>query len=237
MIYQLIIRALVRWFGCMMHEWNNRLIKKRPLKNLWWVHVRLGSSDISFESWLPNSNFFKLTLTTVLGSSTVVKFIQDLALSPVIRACHNEYALYTLRNLHFCHQKCIHWDLFCTHYLSIAYLSVMGDGSVLCRSSWWFLPFFSPVKAFLGEFFLIWVKGLSTEAVVCCADCKATWGELWFVILDYKNKLDLTWLSTGSSCNHNGTEKYDFHCNGLPFSSSFQRIASLHTTMLKKCLT
>ncbi len=41
-------------------------------------------------------------------------------------------------------------------------------------------------------FFLIRVEGLQTEGVICCTDCKAPWGKLWFVILGYINKIDLT---------------------------------------------
>ncbi len=49
-----------------------------------------------------------------------------------------------------------------------------------------------PVKGlFLGG-----VEGLRTEGVVCCTDCKAPWGKLWFVMLGdvNKNGLDLTSL-------------------------------------------
>ncbi len=45
------------------------------------------------------------------------------------------------------------------------------------------------------SFFLIRVKGLRTEGVVSCTDCKTPWGKLWFVITGYINKTDLTWLT------------------------------------------
>ncbi len=46
----------------------------------------------------------------------------------------------------------------------------------------------------LGFCFPAWSKGLRTEGVVCCADCKAPWRKLWFVILGSINKIDLTWI-------------------------------------------
>ncbi len=110
-----------------------------------------------------------------------------------------------ISSLHFSLQStsllsnCIHCDfvfnLSCALLKTTACLSVLGERSLLCSSSWWFLPFFSPLKFFLREFFLIWVEGLRTEGVVCYTDCKAPWGKLWFVILGYTNKngLDLTW--------------------------------------------
>ncbi len=51
-----------------------------------------------------------------------------------------------------------------------------------------------PPGSFLGEFFLNRFEGVRTEGVVCCTDCKAPWGKLWFVILGYINKIDLTVL-------------------------------------------
>ncbi len=75
--------------------------------------------------------------------------------------------------------------VFCT--LDIYCMSVW-EGSLLCCSSSWFLPFFSLLKGFFGEFFLIRVEALRTEGVICCTDCKAPWGKLWFVILGYRNK-------------------------------------------------
>ncbi len=39
--------------------------------------------------------------------------------------------------------------LFSAHSTSIAYLSILGEGSLLCCASWWFLPF----KGFYGGVF------------------------------------------------------------------------------------
>ncbi len=48
-----------------------------------------------------------------------------------------------------------------------------------------------------SEVFLLRVRGLRTEGVVCCTDCKAPWGKLGFVILGCINKM--TWLHCLSS--------------------------------------
>ncbi len=84
------------------------------------------------------------------------------------------------------------------HYTTLCCKIIKGEGSsgrgipplllFLMVSS-----IFLPVKGFLGEFFLIRINGLRTEGVVHCTDCTATCDKLWFVILGYINKIDLTW--------------------------------------------
>ncbi len=65
---------------------------------------------------------------------------------------------------------------------------VLGEGSLLCCSSWGFLHFF-PVEGFFF-FPLFQIKGLRTEGVVCYKDCKGKFG-----ILGYINETDMTWLT------------------------------------------
>ncbi len=102
-------------------------------------------------------------------------------------------------NIHFCHQNCIHCDfvgdLFCA--LDIYCTSVSPPPP---------LPEVSPttprplLTGFLGEFFLIRFEGLMTEVAVCCADRKAPWGKVWFVILVYINKKWLDTMKTSFNC-------------------------------------
>ncbi len=82
------------------------------------------------------------------------------------------------------------WSIHMTY---IACLSILGEGSLLCCSSWGFLHI-SPLK---GEFFLLRIKAVRIEGVVCCTDCEAPEAHLWFVILGY---IKLTWLDYLSKC-------------------------------------
>ncbi len=84
-------------------------------------------------------------------------------------------------------------DLFCTHDI---YCKSVRPGRgippllVLLR----FLPFFfSLLKVLWGDILLIWFEGLRTEGAVCCIDCKAPWGKLWYwTIKKQMTELDLT---------------------------------------------
>lgn len=60
---------------------------------------------------------------------------------------------------------------------SIARLSVLGEGSLLCCSPWGFSDF-SLLKGFSVEFFLSRCEGLRTEDVVTMS-CKALWDKLF----------------------------------------------------------
>ena len=92
-------------------------------------------------------------------------------------------------------RQCNLWTvilLFCSvHATSIACLSVLGEASLLCGSSWDIFHLLFPViGVFFPKFFLTRIEGLRTEDVHC-ADCNAPWGDV-IVILGYRNKIDWT---------------------------------------------
>ena len=64
--------------------------------------------------------------------------------------------------------------LICSvHVTSIARLSVLGEGSLLCGSSWGFFHLLSLLKGFFwGKFFLPRTDGLRTEGAAHCTDQK-----------------------------------------------------------------
>ncbi len=87
------------------------------------------------------------------------------------------------------------WFLLLNYFVHTISTAYLGRGMpplflFLMVSS--ILPF-SRLKGFFGEFFPIWFEGLRTEGAVSCKDGKTPWGKLWFVILSYINKTDLTW--------------------------------------------
>ena len=77
------------------------------------------------------------------------------------------------------------------HGTSVAWTSILGEGSLLCGSSRGLVHHFSPVKGFFfshyGNFFLTCIEGPRTEDVVRCTLCEAHWGNV-IVILGYKIK-------------------------------------------------
>ncbi len=56
--------------------------------------------------------------------------------------------------------------------------------------SWWGI---SPLLLLLRFLPFLSLKGSFSSSVLCCTDCKATSSKLWFVILTYINKINLTW--------------------------------------------
>lgn len=88
-----------------------------------------------------------------------------------------------VNNIVFLSSRCVYVVIFCWS---------VHIWSLLCCSSWDFLPFL-PVKRFFGQFFLLLIRGVRTEGAVCCTDCEVPWGKLWFVLLGCVNKTDLTY--------------------------------------------
>lgn len=55
-----------------------------------------------------------------------------------------------------------------------------------------------PIKGFYGECFLIQFNCLRAEDIVCCADCKASWGKFVICELGYINNV---WFTQSHSYN------------------------------------
>ena len=73
--------------------------------------------------------------------------------------------------------------LFNLHTASIARLSVLGEGSLLCCSPWGFSHFFPLTVGFLWKFILVRCEGQRTEGVVL-----SYWYSVTFVTLGYISK-------------------------------------------------
>lgn len=87
-------------------------------------------------------------------------------------------------SLHILYQIFCQWHLrklillFCfVHVTPTACLSILGERSLLCGSSWAFFYLLSILNlSQYGKFFISWIKGLRTEDDIYSKDYKAHWG-------------------------------------------------------------
>ncbi len=137
-----------------------------------------------------------------------LKLLDVLRIHPLYFCSTIYISVIKLYTLQFC---C--WCILYTRHLLHGCPSWERDPSSVALPDGFFHVF--PVKGFCGEFFLIWIEGLRTEGVVCCTDCKAPWGKVWFVILGYRNKTDLTWFDWAWKWQLRRTETSNDSCVAL----------------------
>ena len=134
-----------------------------------------------------NTNSYRHLHHSVIGKCCISSIFSTQILSLFIASiASNISTAWPCWMRHLCLIVCYHWlwfvicCSFSVHATSIACLSILEAGSLLCGSFWGFFHCFSfPVERVFffhqhGTFFLTWIEGLRTEDVVKMALCQIT---------------------------------------------------------------